>query len=177
MSIIDIQKISNNRTLAQGQVFIGIAGTDPVTAPVSVFSDSTFTASSSIATPIDLDFDGMPVQVTLENKQGVLDTIAFFSNVVDRHPGKVAAVRDLVPHFWSVIDRLYNKDAEILRAILALFDKLDLKKEELDKYEHIDHLFDNGLEFGAQVVAVNIETAEDAKATLGLIEREPQTNG
>jgi len=59
MAIIDIQKISNNRTLERGQVFIGATGTDPVTTPLSVFSDSTFT--TAISTPVDLDFDGMPV--------------------------------------------------------------------------------------------------------------------
>ena len=53
------QVIASNCTLSFGMVYIGVAGTDPVSNPVSVFSDSTFT--TSVSTPRPLDFDGMPL--------------------------------------------------------------------------------------------------------------------
>ena len=55
--LIDVQKIADNQTLSRGQVFIGASGTDPVTAPVSVFKDAAFT--ESISTPLTVDADGM----------------------------------------------------------------------------------------------------------------------
>ena len=61
MSYIYPQWISNNQTLSGGKIFIGAAGTNPVDSPISVYTDPAFT--ESISTPVDLDFDGMPIDV------------------------------------------------------------------------------------------------------------------
>lgn len=56
---IDIQKIAGGQPLPDGQVFIGLIGTDPVDSPVSVYSD--YECTVSISTPLTLDDNGLPI--------------------------------------------------------------------------------------------------------------------
>ncbi len=58
-AILDIQQINNGLLPKFGQVFIGAVNTDPVTNPITVFSDNEQT--QALITPLSLDFNGRPL--------------------------------------------------------------------------------------------------------------------
>ncbi|MEE9459620.1 MAG: hypothetical protein V3V84_07655 [Candidatus Bathyarchaeia archaeon] len=58
-AILDIQQINNGLLPKFGQVFVGLVGTNPITNPITVFSDNDQT--QALITPLSLDFNGRPL--------------------------------------------------------------------------------------------------------------------
>lgn len=58
-AILDIQQINNGQLPKSGQVFVGAVDTDPLTSPVTVYSDKDYT--QAVITPLTLDFNGRPI--------------------------------------------------------------------------------------------------------------------
>jgi len=59
---IDIQTLSNGQLPVEGKVFIGVFGeADPVTNPITVYSDYLLTTAVGTSAGVDLNFNGKPV--------------------------------------------------------------------------------------------------------------------
>ena len=58
-AILDIPQINNGQLPKSGQVFVGAVDTDPLTSPVTVYSDKDYT--QAVITPLTLDFNGRPI--------------------------------------------------------------------------------------------------------------------
>jgi hypothetical protein len=57
--ITNLQQYRNGRIIGKGQIYVGIAGVDPLDSPAMVFLD--YEGTISVPTPIKTDYNGQPV--------------------------------------------------------------------------------------------------------------------
>jgi len=59
IAIPDIQPFRYSKPASNGRLYVGAAGANPLTTPLSVYFD--YAGTDSQPTPIALDFNGLPV--------------------------------------------------------------------------------------------------------------------
>ncbi len=70
-NIPDLQQVRFNKVVANGMVYVGLAGSDPIDNPVSVYTD--YAGTNLVQTPIKLDY----------NSQAVIDGVVYSALYVD----------------------------------------------------------------------------------------------
>lgn len=88
-TIVDIQQINNGQLPKFGKVYVGSAGTNPITSPVTVYSDLDYT--QAIITPIILDGNGRPIDPATGEQINLYVNFNYTINWTDERGAKLLA--------------------------------------------------------------------------------------